>query len=44
MSFENISQEEYDRLVKNKNRIFDLTYKTQNESMNLEMIKIFMMK
>ena len=28
MSFKNISQEEYDRLVKNKNRIFDLTFKT----------------
>ena len=28
MSFKNISQEEYDRLVKNKNIIFDLTFKT----------------
>ena len=28
MSFKNNSQEEYDRLVKNKNRIFDLTFKT----------------
>ena len=28
MSFKNISQDEYDRLVKNKNRIFDLTFKT----------------
>ena len=28
MSFKNISQEEYDRLVKNRNRIFDLTFKT----------------
>ena len=28
MSFKNINQEEYDRLVKNNNRIFDLTFKT----------------
>ena len=28
MSFKSISQEEYDRLVGNKNRIFDLTFKT----------------
>ena len=28
MSFKNISQEEYDRLIKIKNRIFDLTFKT----------------
>ena len=28
MRLKNISQEEYDRLVKNKNRIFDLTFKT----------------
>ena len=27
MSFKNITQEEYDRLVKN-NRIYDLTFKT----------------
>ena len=28
MSFKNITSEEYQRLVKNKNRIFDLTFKT----------------
>ena len=28
MSFKNITPEEYDRLIKNKNRIFDLTFKT----------------
>ena len=28
MSFRNITPEEYDRLIKNKNRIFDLTFKT----------------
>ena len=28
MSFKNITPEEYDRLVKNKNKIFDLTFKT----------------
>ena len=28
MSFSNITPEEYDRLIKNKNRIFDLTFKT----------------
>ena len=28
MSFKNITPEEYNRLVKNKNRIFDLTFKT----------------
>ena len=28
MSFKNITPEEYDRLVKNKNRIFDMTFKT----------------
>ena len=28
MSFKNISQQECDRVVKNKNRIFDLTFKT----------------
>ena len=31
MSFKNISQEEYDTLVKNKNRIFDLTFKTPEQ-------------
>ena len=33
MSFKNISSEEYDRLIKNKNRIFDMTFKTP-ERMN----------
>ena len=28
MSFKNITPEEYNRLVKNKNRIFDSTFKT----------------
>ena len=28
MRFKNITPEEYDRLIKNKNRIFDLTFKT----------------
>ena len=28
MSFKNIAPEEYDRLINNKNRIFDLTFKT----------------
>ena len=28
MSFKNITHEEYDRLINNKNRIFDLTFKT----------------
>ena len=28
MSFKNITPEEYDRLIKNKNRIFDLTFPT----------------
>ena len=28
MSFKNITPEEYDRLINNKNRIFDLTFKT----------------
>ena len=28
MTFKNITPAEYDRLVKNKNRIFDLTFKT----------------
>ena len=28
MSFKNITPEEYNRLVKNKNRIFELTFKT----------------
>ena len=28
MSFRNVTPEEYDRLIKNKNRIFDLTFKT----------------
>ena len=28
MSFKNISPEEYQRLINNKNRIFDLTFKT----------------
>ena len=28
MSFKHITPEEYNRLVKNKNRIFDLTFKT----------------
>ena len=28
MSFKNITPEEYDRLVKNKNKIYDLTFKT----------------
>ena len=28
MSFKNITTEEYNRLVKNKNIIFDLTFKT----------------
>ena len=28
MSFKNITPEEYERLVKNKNRIFDMTFKT----------------
>ena len=27
MSLKNVCQEEYDRLVKNKNRIFDLTFR-----------------
>ena len=27
MSFKNITPEEYDRLLKNKDRIFDLTFK-----------------
>ena len=27
MSFRNISSEEHDRLIKNKNRIFDMTFK-----------------
>ena len=27
MSFKNISSEEYDRLINNKNRIFDMTFK-----------------
>ena len=30
MSFKNISSEEYDRLIKNKNRIFDMTFKNPN--------------
>ena len=29
MSFKNITPEEYDTLVKNKNRTFDLTFKTR---------------
>ena len=33
MSFKNITAEEYDRLVKNKNIIFDITFKTP-ERMN----------
>ena len=28
MSFKNITPEEYDRLVKNKNRIFDVTFRS----------------
>ena len=28
MSFKKITPEEYDRLIKNKNRIFDLTFPT----------------
>ena len=28
MSFKNITLEEYQRLVKNENRMFDLTFKT----------------
>ena len=28
MSFKNITPEEYDNLIKNRNRIFDLTFKT----------------
>ena len=28
MSFKNITPEEYQRLINNKNRIFDLTFKT----------------
>ena len=28
MSFKNITPEEYNRLVKNKNKIFDLKFKT----------------
>ena len=28
MSFKNITPEEYERLIKNKNRTFDLTFKT----------------
>ena len=28
MSFKNTTSEEYDRLIKNKNRIFDLTFRT----------------
>ena len=28
MSFKDITPEEYDRLVKNENRIFDLTFKS----------------
>ena len=31
MSFKNISNEEYDRLIKNKNRIFDMTFKFPKE-------------
>ena len=27
MSFKNISSDEYDRLINNKNRIFDMTFK-----------------
>ena len=27
MSFKNITPEEYQRLIKNKNRIFDMTFK-----------------
>ena len=33
MSFKNISSEEYDRLIKNKNIIFNMTFKTP-ERMN----------
>ena len=34
MSFKNITPEEYDRLIKNKNRIFDLTFPTIKYSEN----------
>ena len=43
MSFKNITPEEYQRLIDNKNRIFDLTFKTP-EVLNIGMIKIFMKK
>ena len=33
MSFKNITPEEYEKLINNKNRIFDMTFKTP-ERMN----------
>ena len=38
MSFKNITPEEYQRLINNKNRIFDLTFKTP-EVLNYEILK-----
>ena len=38
MSFKNITPEEYDRIIKNKNRIFDLTFLCPRGYINIETI------
>ena len=41
MSFKNITSEEYQNLINNKNRIYDMTFKTPESA---EVKKIFIMK
>ena len=44
MSFKNITPEEYQKLIDNKNRIFDMTFKTPERLNKYRNEKIFIMK
>ena len=44
MTFKNITPEEYNRLVKDKNRIFDMTFKIPERLSRYRNEKIFIMK
>ena len=44
MSFKDITPEEYQKLIDNKNRIFDMTFKTPERSNKYRNEKTFIMK
>ena len=44
MSFKNVAPEEYQKLINNKNRIFDMTFKTPEILNKYRDNKIFIMK